>query len=285
MIIDFHTHTFPEKIAARALAHMQSMSHNAVFTDGTVCALNASMNTAGVTHSVILPVVTNPDKTSHINDISINQTNQDGLIFFGGIHPDTADPVTELQRIRNAGVKGIKLHPLQQHTDINDIRYLRILEACGNLGLIVVLHAGADPGFPGEERCSPKMIRSAIDQVGPVKLVAAHMGSLMYWDTVPEYLLDTSVYIDTSFSLGKMAQTDELFYKEEELQLLTEDDFCQLINIFGMHRVLFGSDSPWNRQIYARKQIDSLPLSQEVKEHIYYKNAYKLLDLSKRGAL
>lgn len=279
MIIDFHTHTFPEKIAARAISHMQSMSHNAVFTDGTVTALKHSMEAAGVAHSVILPVVTNPEKAGHINDISMAHTANDGLIYFGGIHPDCDNYREELSRIHAGGIKGIKLHPLQQGTDIDDIRYLRILERCAELGLIVVLHSGADPGFPGEERCSPKMIRAALDQVGPVKLVAAHMGSLMYWDTVPEYLLDTEVYIDTSFALGKMAQTDEHFYEDEELQLLTDEHFCQLVHLFGKERVLFGSDSPWNRQVYARKQIDSLPLSQDAKKHIYYKNACKLLGI------
>lgn len=282
MMIDFHTHTFPEKIAARALSHMQSMSHNAVFTDGTVAALKRSMDISGVTHSVILPVITNPDKTAHINDISIARSGDDGLIYFGGIHPDTQNFRDELNRLHRAGIKGIKLHPLQQATNIDDVRYLRILECCGDLGLIVVLHAGADPGFPGEERCSPKMIRWVLDQVGPVDLVAAHMGSLMYWNTVPEYLLDTNVYIDTSFALGKMAQTDEHFYEEDELQLLTEEGFCQLVDLFGNERVLFGSDSPWNRQIYARNQIDSLPLSQDTKEHIYYKNACKLLGIKSK---
>lgn len=282
MIVDFHTHTFPEKIAARALAHMQSMSHNAVFTDGTAAALMDSMINSSVTHSVILPVVTNPEKATHINDISISHQTDDSLIYFGGIHPDTEDPISELRRIHKAGVKGIKLHPLQQHTNINDIRYLRILEACSDLDLIVVLHSGADPGFPGEERCTPKMIRSALDQVGPVKLVAAHMGSLMYWDTVPEYLLDTTAYIDTSFALGKMAQTDEQYYEEDELQLLTEEHFCQLVETFGKNRVLFGSDSPWNRQIYVKKQIEALPLSDDTKEHIYYKNACRLLSLEEQ---
>lgn len=277
MIIDFHTHTFPEKIAAHALEHMQAMSHNAVFTDGTADALKKSMAAADITYSVVLPVVTNPEKASHINDVSIGHTADDGLIYFGGIHPDTSYWYEELSRLQLSGVRGIKLHPLQQGTDITDRRYLRILERCGELGLIVVLHAGADPGFPGQVRCTPKMIRSALDQAGPVQLVAAHMGSLMYWESVPEYLLDTGVYIDTSFALGKMAQTEDHFYTEEQLQLLTEEPFCQLVELFGKERVLFGTDSPWNRQIYTRKQIDSLPLDQDTKDHIYYKNACGLL--------
>lgn len=279
MIVDFHCHTFPEKIAAYALRHMQAMSHNAVFTDGTAHALKQSMADAAVTHSVVLPVITNPDKTTHINDLSIACNGVDGLIYFGGIHPDSIDIRTELTRIYSAGIQGIKLHPLQQGTNIDDPRYLRILDICGELDLIVVLHAGADPGFPGEERCTPKMIRRALDQVGPVQLVAAHMGSLMYWESVPEYLLDTSAMIDTSFALGAMAQTDEHFYTEDQLQLLTEEQFCKLISLFGQNRVLFGSDSPWNRQIYAKRQIEALNLEAETEAHIFYKNACRLLRL------
>lgn len=280
MIVDFHCHTFPEKIAAYALHHMQAMSHNAVFTDGTANALKQSMADANVTHSVVLPVITNPDKTAHINDLSIACNGIGGLIYFGGIHPDSAGIRNELIRIRNAGIQGIKLHPLQQATNINDSRYLHILEYCGDLGLIVVLHAGADPGFPGEERCTPKMIRNALDQVGPVQIIAAHMGSLMCWDSVPEYLYDTRTMIDTSFALGAMAQTEEHFYTEAELQLLTEERFCELVKIFGKERVLFGSDSPWNRQIYARKQIEALDLDADIKAHIFYKNACRLLRLA-----
>ena len=196
------------------------------------------------------------------------------------VNPDLDLWLGALQRIHNAGIKGIKIHPLQQGTDIDDKRYLRILDCCGELGMIVVLHAGADPGFPGQERCTPKMIRSALDQVGPVQLIAAHMGSLMYWDSVPEYLFDTSACIDTSFALGAMAQTEEHFYSEEQLQLLTPEAFCELIRIFGKERVFFGSDSPWNRQIYARKQIDELALDEETVSHIFYKNACRLLHLA-----
>lgn len=280
MIIDFHCHTFPEKIAAYALQHMQAMSHNAVFTDGTAKALKQSMANADVAYSVVLPVVTNPDKTAHINDLSIAANSTDGLIYLGGIHPDSSNIRSELTRIRNAGILGIKLHPLQQGVNIDDPRYLHILECCGELGLFVVLHAGADPGFPGEERCTPQMIRQALDLVGPVQLIAAHMGSLMYWDSVPEYLLDTSAYIDTSFSLGAMAQTDEHYYTDDQLQLLSEQRFCELITLFGKERVLFGSDSPWNRQIYVKKQIEALNLSEDVKSHIFYKNACRLLQLN-----
>ncbi len=277
MIIDFHTHTFPDKIAAHALQHMQSLSHNAVFTDGTVSGLKASMADGGVTHSVVLPVATNPAKVSHINNVSIESTEKDHLIYFGCMHPDYEDYRTELGRLAQNGIKGIKIHPLYQGVNINDIRYLRILDRAAELGLIVVMHSGDDPAYPGEVRCNPEMTRSALDQVGPVTMVMAHMGGLMNWDKVPEFLAETGVYIDTAFSLGKMAQTDENFYTEEQLQLLTSKQFCQIVRTFGSNRVLFGTDSPWTSQKASLDAISALPLTTEEKENIFYKNACTLL--------
>ncbi len=280
MIIDFHTHTFPDKIAKHAIEHMQSLSHNAVFSDGTVSGLKASMASAGVTHSVVLPVATNPAKVEHINNISIDSTERENLIYFGCMHPDYEGYRTELARLAENGIKGIKIHPLYQGVDINDIRYLRILDRAAEVGLIVVMHSGADPAYWNEVRCNPQMTRNALDQVGPVTLVMAHMGGLMNWDKVPEFLADTKVYIDTAFSLGKMSQTEENFYTEEQLQLLTSEQFCQLIRTFGSKRVLFGTDSPWASQKTALEDFSALPLTDEEKENILYKNACTLLNIT-----
>ena len=166
-MIDFHTHTFPEKIAAAALSKLQAASHSRAFTDGTTSGLVSSMQQAGITHSVVLPVATNPLKVSSMNDVSLRLTGQDGLIYFGCMHPDADNWHGELGRIAQAGLKGIKIHPVYQHTDIDDIRFLRILERCGELGLIVVMHAGNDIGFPGEIRCTPPMIANALRQQAP----------------------------------------------------------------------------------------------------------------------
>ena len=66
MIIDFHTHTFPDKIAAATVAHMSEASRLTAFTDGSEAGLKASMQKSGVGASVVLPVVTNPAKAGSI---------------------------------------------------------------------------------------------------------------------------------------------------------------------------------------------------------------------------
>lgn len=279
MIIDIHTHTFPDKIAAGALQKMQGDSHSRTFSNGTVSGLKASMKTGGIDRSVVLPVATNPLKVSRINDLSIELTDKEGLIYFGCIHPDTEDWHAELGRIAAAGLKGIKIHPIYQGVDIDDIRFLRILDRAAELGLIVLMHAGDDIGFPGVVRCSPEMTLRALRQVGEFKLIMAHMGGWRNWERAEALLADTKVYIDTAFSIGEIPCLEDSYYTKEELALLSDETFCRMVRSFGAERVLFGSDSPWTDQKRSKEQILSMPLTPEEKAMILGGNAQKLLGL------
>lgn len=279
MTIDFHTHTFPEKIAAAAIDKLKHASHTVPFSDGTAAGLTASMKKAGVDFSVVMPVATNPDKAASMNDVSLRMTGRDGLIYFGAIHPDTPGAKEELRRIAGEGIKGIKLHPVYQDVDINDPRSLRILEAAGELGLLITMHSGEDIGFPGVVRCSPEMTADALSKVGPVKLICAHMGGWRDWERVADCLAGTSAMLDTAFSLGDITPLEEGYYSQEQIHMLSESAFCRLVRAFGSERVLFGSDSPWADQGEIISAIRALPLTDEEKQRILGGNACRLLGL------
>ena len=280
MVIDFHTHAFPEAIAASTLKKLSGMSHSAPFTDGTETGLSASMAGAGVDLSIVLPVATSPRQVPRINDAAARtnqRTAETGLFSFGCIHPDYEDWRTELDRIAALGLKGVKLHPVYQGVDLDDPRYLRILTRAGELGLVVVTHAGADIGFPGAEHCMPAVVRRAVEQAGPVTLVAAHMGGWKRWEEAAEQLVDLPVYLDTSFSIGSIRPLDDGYYAPEELQLLDQEQFIQMVRRFGAQRILFGTDSPWSGQRESVDWIRALPLTREEKEAILSGNARRLL--------
>lgn len=276
MIIDFHTHTFPDKIASLAVTKLSADGHIPYHSDGTVSGLKNSMQKAGIDYSVVLPVATNPQKLNSMNNVSIELNGKDGLVYFGAMHPDAPDWKEEISRIAENGIKGIKIHPVYQDVDINDIRYLRILNYAAELGLVVLMHAGDDIGFPGVVHCSPKMTADALKQVGNVKMVLAHMGGWKNWQEVAENLADTSVMLDTSFSLGRIKPLDNTF-SEDFLNLLDEEKFLNLVDAFGSDRILFGTDSPWTDQKQSFDAIKNLPFSKEDKSKILGGNAVKLL--------
>lgn len=279
VITDFHTHTFPDAIAQRAIAGMQANSHAAAFNSGTQEGLLASMDAAGIGRSVVLPVATNPLKVSSMNDKLLSQEKSQRVVNFGAMHPQAENWKQELNRLAAAGVPGIKLHPQYQDTDITDIRYLRILDHAAGLGLLTVTHAGDEIAYPGVVRCSPEMVRSVCDQLGNIPLVLAHMGGWKNWQRVAENLAHTGCYLDTAISLGSIVPIDD-HYAPADLPLLSEEDFVSLVRAFGSHRVLFGTDSPWADQAEEIRKLTSLPLTQAELENILSHNAARLLNLA-----
>lgn len=284
MIIDFHAHSFPDKIAAAAIAKMQLDCHSAAFSAGTVSALKTTACEAGIDISVVQPVATNPAKVSAMNDISIAANGVEGLVYFGCMHPGCTDYAGELHRIQEAGLRGIKIHPVYQGADINDARYLRIFEVCAELGLWVLTHAGDDIGFPGVLRCSPELCRDALRQVPGLKLIAAHMGGWRNWERVAENLADTGAYIDTAFSLGSIVPLGDGYYDDKNTALLGAEDFCSLVRAFGSGRVLFGTDTPWTDRAMEVEHLRALPLSEGEKADILGVNAERILFENNTGS-
>ena len=284
--IDIHVHTFPEKIAASALNTLQSKSHTRPFTNGTISALRDSMRESGITSSILQPVATRADQVTRINDkaIKINtQGNETGIYSFAAMHPEFVDYDSELTRIKAAGVSGIKLHPVYQGVRVDDERYIKILTRAFELGLVVLIHAGWDIGFPGNDYAMPWRINDALRASGLTsssRVILAHMGGWRAWDEACEIFADVEgVYIDTAFSLGEFYPNNDGYYKSvDECKMLSHDKFTSIIKAFGAERVLFGSDSPWASQLESVKAINNLDLTEHEKNLILYENAERLVE-------
>lgn len=265
MIIDFHTHIFPDKIAARSIEALSKVSGVTAATDGTLDGLLASMDKSGVDLSVIMPVVTKPAQFESVNIFAakVNEQYAGKLISFGGIHPDSADYKAELDRIKELGLPGIKLHPDYQGVMIDDVRYMNIIEYADALDLTILVHAGVDIGLPEPVHCPPDKARKVLDTLKPKKLVLAHMGGWKQWDEVYEYLAGQHVYLDTAFCFDYMEQ----------------DMFMKLCEKHGTDKILFATDSPWSDARRDIEVINSLPLSESDKGAVFSGNARKLLNM------
>ena len=263
MIIDAHTHIYPEKIADRAIAKLEAASGIRAKTDGRKEGLRHSMKEAGVDYSLLLPVATSPRQVDTINEEAA-ETNaladETGLLSFGGIHPDTPDHKTVLRRVKALGLKGIKLHPDYQQVLFNDIRCKRIVSEATEQGLYIMVHAGVDIGLPDPVHCRPDHVREVIKETGSDKLILAHMGGWRLWDEVKEKLTDQPVYLDTAFSLACMPDVGGM---------LTEDRFVDMVRSFGADRIAFGTDSPWCAQRECVEWIRAASLTDQEKEQIF----------------
>ncbi len=68
MIIDFHTHMFPDAIAARTVEKLAKLVENPPETDGTHDGLFRSAQEAGIDCSVVLPIATKASQFYTINE-------------------------------------------------------------------------------------------------------------------------------------------------------------------------------------------------------------------------
>ena len=282
MIIDIHTHTFPDKLAEKTVYRLGDIAHIVPQTDATNLQLRASMKEAGIDRSVILPVATNVRQVEKINlsAIRINESySETGIFSLGAMHPAYEKYEEELEKIKAAGLKGIKLHPVYQGMDIDDPQCIKLLKKARDLDLVVVTHAGEDIGYPGVHHCSPKMCRNVMDQIPDLKIVLAHMGGWNQWQEAVEYLLDTNAFLDTAFSLYPVHMYEDSYFTDHHFRMMEKEEFLDMIRQFGAERILFGTDCPWANQKEYMDLISSLPLSKEEKDKILGENANVLFKL------
>ena len=212
--------------------------------------------------------------------LEINQhSNQTGLISFGAMHPDDPNWHQELGFLAEQGFCGIKLHPAYQGPEFDDIRYLRIIARAAELGFVVTVHAGLDIGVPGPAKVTPENVLTVLRKTGTDRLILAHMGGWKIWDQVLDKLAGEPVYFDTSFSFGKINPHPDYPRTEAELRLGDTPLLLHLIRAHGVHRILFGSDSPWGDQRADLALLRSLELNQEERRLIEGENARQLLGL------
>lgn len=263
MIIDVHTHIFPDNLAPSAIANLMAFAplmQN--HTDGTSSGLIGSMKQAGISTCVVLPVATKPSQVETINTIA-GQKNPPGLIFFGSLHPDYADLSIEIDRLKSLGVRGVKLHPLYQNFAIDDRRVFPMYEQLADAGLIVTFHTGEDVAPLPADLALPDAVARVVAAIPSLTIIAAHMGGWRRWDQVLRDLAGASVFFDTAALPG----------------VCPPEIFIELVQKHGSDRILFGSDSPWWGQRESVEWIDKMALSSMDKERIFYANARSLLSI------
>ena len=263
MLIDFHTHAFPEAIAPRA---MQNLSYAAgglkPQTEGTAASLKERMQCDGVDMAVVLSIATNPAQQTKVNDFAISLNEDPALFAFGSVHPEAPNALEELERIHAAGLKGVKFHPEYQSFYADDEKMKPIYRKISQLGLITLFHAGQDIGFLPPYHAMPEHLLGALKWL-EAPVVAAHWGGMGCTQAVLDRLCGEILYFDLSFGYGVIPKM--------QAQLIVDKHTPD--------RLLFGSDLPWHRPQWEKRLLDTLELSDSDREKICSGNARRLLNI------
>ena len=264
--IDMHTHAFPDHVAPRAMEKLSAKAEWQAVGDGTIGGLIRSMDAAGVERSAVCAIATKPGQVEGILKWLCAVTDEYGrrIIPFGSLHPRDDDHAGWVRRIAEAGVRGIKLHPMYQDFVVDSDAVQPIYLAAMEHQLPVALHCGSDIGFknnPIPDRASPKRLAALADALPQLRLLCTHMGGWSMWDDVEKHLLGKNVFLETSFTSA----------------FLPPERLAGMIRKHGSHNVCFGTDWPWNDQTAERAHFANLGLSEDDVKNIEYRAAQQLL--------
>lgn len=259
-IIDFHTHAFPDELAARAIPFLEEEGNIKACLNGTTGDLLRSMDRAGIARSVICSIATKPHQFQAILEWSL-AVRSERLIPLPSVHPRSEKLGDEIRQVAAAGFAGIKLHPYYQDFALDEERLTPLYEALIRHNLLVVMHTGYDIAFPRVPLCDPSRIRKVMDRFPGLKLVTTHLGAWDDWEASRRLLIGRPIYMEISFAL-------DFLDRETARQMLTSHPADYF---------LFGSDSPWADQHGALELLHGLDLEPSLLKKILGENAAGLL--------
>ena len=259
--IDSHCHIYPEKIALKAVASVDRFYDGLPSEpyDGTVQTLRRSGAEAGITRFVVHSVATSPAQVSSINRfIAASQEAAGGaFIGLGALHPDSETLRDDVRELIGLGLHGVKIHPDFQRFEADSPKAFRLYGLAEEYGLPVLVHTG---DFRYDFSNPERMVR-VLKAFPGLRVIGAHFGGWSVWDRAEALLPGFSnLWVDTSSSFHWM----------------TPERAARVIRAFGTDRVMFGTDYPMWPQ---KPEIDfllSLPLTEEEKEKILWKNCAAL---------
>lgn len=260
MIIDFHAHIYPQKIAEKATKAIGDFYDAPIARNGSVEDLIKSGSAIGVEKYIVHSTATKESQVVSINDFIINAVNNESrFVGFGTIHPDFVDFESELKRIKNAGLKGIKLHPDFQKFCIDSDKMDGIYETLTALKMPILVHAGdIRYDFSG-----PKRIAALLQKHPKLDVVAAHFGGYTEWDASYEFLAGKRVWFDTSSTLWKLPIVEAK----------------KMIAKHGIEKFVFGSDFPMWDHADELKRFEKLELIGSDRDKVLFQNARALLGI------
>ncbi|MEW6173428.1 MAG: amidohydrolase family protein [Bacillota bacterium] len=259
--IDFHVHFFPESIAGKVVAFLAAHYGIPVNYRGLKEEYLGLARRANVQAAVFSTAATRPDQVIAANDWAIGNRGN-GFIPFGTLHPYAADAEieAELDRLKAAGIKGIKLHPDFQFFNLGEDRVLSLYERLVP-DFVLLTHVGDDEVPHKVNYATPEQLSRVLELFPGLTVIAAHMGGYRMWHRAMDVLVGKEVFFDTSSTLD----------------FLPDGEFVRMARDHGIHKILMGSDYPFREPGWEVARLSKLGFGTDELEAIIYRNAARLL--------
>lgn len=276
MIIDFHTHIFPENISAEREKYFFDPGFKLLYDSkksliAGPAQLLESMEAMKIDFSVAMCFPWEDEQAciEHNTFLAETASNSRGRILSFGMVPLKSRSVHEdVSEIFNAGLSGIgEIAFYNNMSEENWIFLEEVFENALCFGLPVCVHVNEPLGhdYCGKYSTSFPRLYEAIKKSPGLKIILSHWGGgILFYELMPEVKkVFENVYYDTAAS--------PYLYKDEVYRIASE--------ICGPDKIIFGTDFPLLSAEKYKKGIKDLVDGAAVKK-IMGENAFKLLGLS-----
>ncbi len=263
--IDCHDHIYHPRLASRAVKGVGQFYDVPMQCGGTTDELVRIAQNSPIKRFVVNSVAMNAKSVRKLNDFVASQcAGHEEFVGLGTLHPDLEpeEVKEEIEYIISLGLKGIKLHPDTQQFNADDDRAMVLYEAIeGRLPLLI--HAG-DHRY---DTSHPRRIARIAESFPDLTMVAAHFGGWSIFEEAVPYMTKLSCYMDIS----------------SVMPFMDDKRVVELIRLYGADRLMFGSDFPMWDPVKEYEHFMSLPLTDEEREKILWKNAAAVFDVPVEG--
>ncbi len=279
MIIDCHTHIFPDEIRNKRAPFFHGepgfeLLYGDVATSKLVGAeeIIATMDEQGVDRSVVFGFPWQQSETARLhNSYVMEAVNRfpKRLIGLCCLDPFMADPVVEIERCLEGGLSGVgELAFYDRGLDGKVLTALDpVMAFCLEKNLPVMLHANEPVGhtYPGKAPMTLAQISALLKRYSQNRIILAHWGGgIFLYHLMKKEMKELlkNVCFDTAAS--------PYLYDNRIYKMATE--------IIGSERILFGSDFPLLKPARYFKDLRSSGLAGPELANVQGLNAARLFD-------
>lgn len=262
MIIDGHCHVWPDALAKRVLA--TKPAGLTPVGDGTLSGLLATMDAAGVDMSCCLAIADRPEHVPKVNAF-IGSIDRERFIPFGTVHTGLTIE-QNLASLRDNGLRAVKFHPNFQSMSLGDPQVAELMTALADEGIVVLTHAGAGSDEAAHERGHSRHVRTLVDRLPHLTLIACHYGGYHRMDEARANVVGSRAVLETSWP-PRLADVDPGALRS-------------VVARHGADRIVFGSDWPMADPAAEIAAIRSLGLPSHQEQAILGGNIARLLGLA-----
>ena len=257
-------------------------SHTHNYRDGdkeyTAKDLLASMDEAGIDYSMLLADST-ITRGSAVDQVIRSCQENPRLKAIGSVEYQAIGE-NQIQKLvdylQEGKLCGVKLYPGYEDFYPFDQKLFPLYEQCQEMEKPVIFHTGVlQEGFSGLlKQVHPLNIDEVANKFPDLKIVMAHFGNPWIIDAAAVTAKNKNVYVDLSGYFWIFAPIPQ-----KDIDLFVQDLTFFKSFVGDFKKCLFGTDWPLYSQKEYLEAVKQLPLTDEEKELVFWKNAKEIFGL------